>query len=251
MGAWGVKVLENDYTCDEMIEFLEDGTSLESVVYSGLHGDEFQQLLSVALIDSAVNGFVANSLGTSSREYADFFKQAKKRDLAKYVPDAVEVLNNLIADGATGWRDPEERLKIYQYYLDRLTNKSSSKKPRAPRKKGATKDPGISGGMNPSQQEVEDFFNGASTSISKKSSTVQASSYAGYSGYTVNQLFNACMVQMNKGNGDKEVYISRDDEGNGYHKLFYGFTDNPDDLREIDSFCGDLEGDYENKVILG
>ena len=44
-------------------------------------------------------------------------------------------------------------------------------------------------------------------------------------GLTVNQLFALCAEQIKKGNGNKHIIISNDDEGNGYHTLFYSFTD--------------------------
>ena len=42
---------------------------------------------------------------------------------------------------------------------------------------------------------------------------------------TITQLLNACARQVDAGNGDKQVLISIDDEGNGFHELFFGFTD--------------------------
>ena len=47
-------------------------------------------------------------------------------------------------------------------------------------------------------------------------------------GVTVNELAMMCMQQLERGNGDKHILISDDDEGNGYHTLFYGITDDPD-----------------------
>lgn len=41
---------------------------------------------------------------------------------------------------------------------------------------------------------------------------------------TIKQLYNECKAQMLRGNGDKVIMISRDDEGNGYHYLWYSFT---------------------------
>ena len=68
---------------------------------------------------------------------------------------------------------------------------------------------------------------------------------------TIGQLFNECMVQMNKGNADKEVYISSDDEGNSFHGLFFGFTElNPANVQEFTtSHCEDLHPDKH--IILG
>ena len=50
-------------------------------------------------------------------------------------------------------------------------------------------------------------------------------------GLTVKQLFECCKKQIALGNGDKHILISDDDEGNGYHTLFYEFTTETDMLR--------------------
>lgn len=42
---------------------------------------------------------------------------------------------------------------------------------------------------------------------------------------TVAMLCKLCYNEMQKGNGNKYIVISDDNEGNGYHGLFYGFTD--------------------------
>ena len=71
---------------------------------------------------------------------------------------------------------------------------------------------------------------------------------------TIKELFYECKTEINRGNGDKEIWISRDDEGNGYHRLFYSFLINKKDLDEIKDM-GLLEyGDDVNTeeiVILG
>ena len=41
---------------------------------------------------------------------------------------------------------------------------------------------------------------------------------------TVEKLFSLCGKEINKGNGKKVIMISQDDEGNGYHYLWYAFT---------------------------
>lgn len=40
---------------------------------------------------------------------------------------------------------------------------------------------------------------------------------------TVKDLYKECKKQMNLGNGDRVIMISDDDEGNGYHYLYYSF----------------------------
>ena len=41
---------------------------------------------------------------------------------------------------------------------------------------------------------------------------------------TVEQLKKLCEREIKKGNGHKVIMISQDDEGNGYHYLWYSFT---------------------------
>ena len=74
-------------------------------------------------------------------------------------------------------------------------------------------------------------------------------------GYTIKQLFLLCKEEIENGNGDKKVYISADDEGNGYHKLYYSFTSSPNDVKmlmESTSSRFDGKGENENNItILG
>lgn len=40
---------------------------------------------------------------------------------------------------------------------------------------------------------------------------------------TIAELGQLCELHIELGHGDKKILISADDEGNGYHELFYGF----------------------------
>lgn len=40
---------------------------------------------------------------------------------------------------------------------------------------------------------------------------------------TINELFKFCEKQVKEGRGDNVIMISNDDEGNGYHYLWYEF----------------------------
>ena len=67
---------------------------------------------------------------------------------------------------------------------------------------------------------------------------------------TVKDLAMACKQQIAKGNGDKIILLSDDDEGNGYHTMYYLFTDS----KESVAACLELEHDDHNAdevVILG
>lgn len=41
---------------------------------------------------------------------------------------------------------------------------------------------------------------------------------------TVNTLKLLCDEMVEKGNGNKKIVISNDEEGNDFHPLYYGFT---------------------------
>lgn len=69
-------------------------------------------------------------------------------------------------------------------------------------------------------------------------------------GITVKELLNECKKQIKNGNGDKHILISSDDEGNGFHTLFYGFTDNPEDIRAYEDVFYD-NSNPEEIVLLG
>lgn len=43
-------------------------------------------------------------------------------------------------------------------------------------------------------------------------------------GLTVRQLMAACRNEIAKGNGDRHILISSDDEGNSFHELWYLFS---------------------------
>ena len=45
-----------------------------------------------------------------------------------------------------------------------------------------------------------------------------------YPALTIKQLAKLCAEEIKAGNGDKKILISSDDEGNGFHGLFYPFT---------------------------
>ena len=65
---------------------------------------------------------------------------------------------------------------------------------------------------------------------------------------TVRRLLALCQQQVEKGNGDKNIVISDDNEGNGYHGMFYGFT-------SVKGFEDDIYDSHtasdETTIILG
>lgn len=71
-------------------------------------------------------------------------------------------------------------------------------------------------------------------------------------GITVKQLEIYCKEQIQKGNGDKHILISCDDEGNGFHTLFYQFADaDTEDFEYLLKLEHDGTHTKDNCVILG
>ena len=69
---------------------------------------------------------------------------------------------------------------------------------------------------------------------------------------TVKELAWYCYEQCKAGNGDKHILISDDDEGNGFHGLYYEFS--KENVQEfIDSGVLDPSQvpDPDNFIILG
>jgi hypothetical protein len=73
---------------------------------------------------------------------------------------------------------------------------------------------------------------------------------------TVDMLQRMCKEMSKMGLGDKKILISNDDEGNGYHELFFTFTQTDKVLTEDDAsymlpFGVDYENAVKNYIILG
>lgn len=49
---------------------------------------------------------------------------------------------------------------------------------------------------------------------------------------TVKELLGLCKQAVREGHGEKHIVISNDNEGNGYHGMFYGFTPLTEDFDE-------------------
>lgn len=69
-------------------------------------------------------------------------------------------------------------------------------------------------------------------------------------GITVKELYNACKKQIEKGNGDKIILITSDDEGNTYHTLFQLFTDDKEDIKFVSELFQD-SNNPDDAVLLG
>lgn len=70
----------------------------------------------------------------------------------------------------------------------------------------------------------------------------------------VKDLYEIVKHEIDKGNGNKTIMISNDDEGNGYHYLWYAFTDG-NEMRVDDMFMMSVDeknvDTIENTIVLG
>lgn len=70
---------------------------------------------------------------------------------------------------------------------------------------------------------------------------------------TIKDLKKACDVAIKEGLGDKIIVISDDSEGNGFHGLFYAFTQIEGEDKEYykNSINDSATYDVEKIIILG
>lgn len=69
-------------------------------------------------------------------------------------------------------------------------------------------------------------------------------------GFTVRELYKACQKEIEKGNGNKYIVISNDNEGNGFHTLFFLFTSDERNVNALADYFDD-KNDPRNTIILG
>lgn len=71
---------------------------------------------------------------------------------------------------------------------------------------------------------------------------------------TVRRLMELCAEQIRRGNGEKQILMSGDDEGNSFHELFFGFTYEEEDVAGLwdlaDPWVRRM-GKPEDYVVLG
>lgn len=71
-------------------------------------------------------------------------------------------------------------------------------------------------------------------------------------GITVKELYDDLHQEILAGNGDKTVLISSDDEGNGYHTLWYTILSDVDEIKkEKEGTLFYDDNDPEEVVLLG
>lgn len=71
----------------------------------------------------------------------------------------------------------------------------------------------------------------------------------------VKDLYRDLAILMKEGRGDNYIVVADDEEGNGYHGIFFSVTDDPKDVRECIEFSNGLYGSVTNDpnkiVIIG
>lgn len=70
------------------------------------------------------------------------------------------------------------------------------------------------------------------------------------SGMTVKILSEFCKEQLKKGNGDKVVLISGDDEGNYYHTLYFQFCDDKEQIKQAAQYGMFHDDNNPDDVVL-
>lgn len=50
---------------------------------------------------------------------------------------------------------------------------------------------------------------------------------------TVNDLLAMCQAEVRNGNGDKNIVLANDSEGNSYHGMFFGFQPMSKDIASV------------------
>jgi hypothetical protein len=68
---------------------------------------------------------------------------------------------------------------------------------------------------------------------------------------TVKMLKAFCEKQIKNGNGNRMIVISNDNEGNGFHGLFYGFTPINKGEESFYAISDSVSEDINEIIILG
>ena len=68
---------------------------------------------------------------------------------------------------------------------------------------------------------------------------------------TIKKLKALCDKEIKKGNGERMIVISDDNEGNGFHGLFYGFTLINKDEESLYPINDSVSENINEVIILG
>lgn len=136
MGAWGVKVLQNDYALDALYKVDALTTGVYDFAKSLLTNEHNYKaghlnLLGIAIVDASINGldYTLFSSKDTMYGYSWWFKSLEIYPLLDLVPLAREAIVKCIEAGVSEWAKDcqEDRMRIYETYRDRLNRISTDK----------------------------------------------------------------------------------------------------------------------------
>ena len=64
-------------------------------------------------------------------------------------------------------------------------------------------------------------------------------------------LYEACKAHMAKGNGEKYLIAANDNEGNGYHGVFYLITEVKPDDKDLEGLISENNRPINELLIIG
>lgn len=122
MGAWGIRILENDTALDEMQDIIDFGTTPEAIqaytvsMLNNWH-DEHIQLLAIGIIDASLNG-AEHSIFGNFQEYNNFLLHLEPME--KLRDRALKAVKHL---GVDRWSADckDDRQHLYDVLVNRLT----------------------------------------------------------------------------------------------------------------------------------
>jgi len=65
---------------------------------------------------------------------------------------------------------------------------------------------------------------------------------------TVKELYKLCKQEIDEGKGNRMIVVADDNEGNGFHGMFYGFSD-ADEC--VDDIYDSISKDPKKIIVLG
>lgn len=66
---------------------------------------------------------------------------------------------------------------------------------------------------------------------------------------TIKELLELCKKEVEKGNGNKVIMTANDDEGNGYHYMYYPFS--KVEMAGAEPFINTEVASKEDTIVLG
>lgn len=67
---------------------------------------------------------------------------------------------------------------------------------------------------------------------------------------TIERLKELCEEQIKLGNKDKYIFISQDEEGNGFHALFFPFISEMEEIEKYEDQLYEIEKEDFDKIVL-